>query len=583
VKATTPTADPMRVQAACRALFAQLVASGVSHVAVSPGSRSTPLTVAADRTPDLTVSVHLDERSAGFFAMGLARSSRRPVALVCTSGSAAANYLPAVVEAFHSGVPLIVITADRPPELQGRGAPQTIDQTGLYGSHVRWEHQADVIGTEPPEEAARLAVLAVEHSLNPVPGPAHLNCPFREPLEPPVGDPPQVTLLPKPAPARQPEAGDVRTLSALLSLEKGLIVAGPMDLDTRGKAAVSELAAASGWPLMADPASGLRRGPSTIHSPVMACGDHLLAAGMADTHPPDVVLQLGGMPTSRAYRLWLERCEAERVVAVDHTGRFPDPSFAVTDRIAADSGEMAAALAPAAAGAAEQRSNTNWTRLWLDAEAAAAATVASLAASAPFDEPGVAVALCQAMPGGANLVVSNSMPIRDLDAFMPLNQRPLAVYANRGANGIDGQVSTALGIAAGSEAPTLLFTGDLALLHDLAGLVAGVRLEVDLTVVVVDNDGGGIFSFLPITAESDVDHDRLFHTPHGLDLGHAASLAGATLDRVSNRTDLDLALATSVGHPGIHLVHVRTNASTNVGLHRAAATGVAGSLGGMNP
>ena len=190
-----PTADPVSVQAACRALFAQLVASGVSHVAVSPGSRSTPLTVAADRTPGITVSVHLDERSAGFFAMGLARSSRQPVALVCTSGSAAANYLPAVVEAFHSGVPLIALTADRPPELQGRGAPQTIDQGGLYGTHVRWEHQADVIGTETPEEVVRLAALAVERSLAPVPGPVHLNCPFREPLEAPVVDPPPVTML----------------------------------------------------------------------------------------------------------------------------------------------------------------------------------------------------------------------------------------------------------------------------------------------------------------------------------------------------------------------------------------------------
>ena len=573
-----PTADPVSVQAACRALFAQLVASGVSHVAVSPGSRSTPLTVAADRTPGITVSVHLDERSAGFFAMGLARSSRQPVALVCTSGSAAANYLPAVVEAFHSGVPLIALTADRPPELQGRGAPQTIDQGGLYGTHVRWEHQADVIGTGTPEEVVRLAALAVERSLAPVPGPVHLNCPFREPLEAPVVDPPPVTMLSAPAATRQPDPKDVTTLRTLLLREKGLIVAGPMDLDARGTAAVSELATASGWPIIADPASGLRRGPHTSHAPVLACGDHLLAAGLADRHQPDVVLQLGGLPTSRAYRLWLERCGVEHVVAVDQAGRFPDPSFAVTDRIAGDPVELATALIPAAG----QQNRTGWTDRWIDAEVAAAAAVASLVANAPFDEPGVVVALCQALPGGANLVVSNSMPIRDLDAFMPVDQRPLAVYANRGANGIDGQVSTALGIAAGSDAPTVLFTGDLALLHDLTGLVAGGRLGVDLTVVVVDNDGGGIFSFLPIAAEPDIDHGRLFHTPHGLDMGLAAPLAGATLDSVSNRVELDLALATSLGHPGIHLVHVRTSASTNVALHRATASAVAGSLGGVN-
>ncbi|MDP6078055.1 MAG: 2-succinyl-5-enolpyruvyl-6-hydroxy-3-cyclohexene-1-carboxylic-acid synthase [Acidimicrobiales bacterium] len=581
MKSTSLAADPIAVQAACRALFAQLVASGVSHVTVSPGSRSTPLTVAADRTPGLEVSVHLDERSAGFFAMGLARSSRRPVAMVCTSGSAAANYLPAVVEAFHSGVPLIVLTADRPPELQGRGAPQTIEQEGLYGPHVRWSQQAEVFGTRPPEDAVRLAALAVEHSLTPVPGPIHLNCPFREPLEPPSTEPTPATLLPPPIGTTPPSPDDVATLQSLFSQERGLIVAGPMDLDNPGAAAISTLATDIGWPIIADPASGLRRGLHTKHAPVLACGENLLAAGLADLQQPDVVLQLGGLPTSRSYRLWLQRCDVERVVAVDNTGRFPDPSFAVTDRVAANPAELAATLVPCI-NQHERSGNTDWTDFWLDAETKAATVVADLVATAPFDEPGVVAALCRHLPDGAHLVVSNSMPIRDLDTFMPIDQRHMAVSANRGTNGIDGQVSTALGIAAGSDAPTVLFTGDLALLHDLPGLVAAGRLGVDLTVVVVDNDGGGIFSFLPIAAESGVDHDRLFHAPHGLDVGLAAPLAGATLDRVSSGEELDLALVTSVGHPGVHLVHVRTSASTNVELHREAATVVAEALGGMS-
>ena len=569
-------ADTVAVQASCHGLFAQLAQSGVAHVAISPGSRSTPLTIAADRTPGLEVSIHMDERSAGFYALGLARSSRRPVALVCTSGSAAANYLPAVVEAFHSGVPLIVLTADRPPELQGRGAPQTINQEDIFGTHVRWSTQAPVFGTEPVEESVRLAAVAVEQSLAPVPGPVHVNCPFREPLEPPTGAPPPASLQPPPGASTPPDPADVATLTGLLSREKGLIVAGPMDLDAAGVAAVARLSTDSGWPVIADPASGLRRGPHIADAPVLASGEHLLAAGFGDRHQPGVIVQLGGLPTSRAYRIWLQRCGADRVVAVDNTGRFPDPSFAVTDRVAADPAELAGALL----AGFDERGPTEWTKRWVNAEASASRTMADLVSIAPFDEPGVVDSLCRALPAGANLVVANSMPIRDLDAFMPVDQRPLAVFANRGANGIDGLISTAVGIAAGSDAPTVLFTGDLALLHDLTGFVAAERLGVDLTVVVVDNDGGGIFSFLPIADEADVDHHRLFHTPHGLDLGLAANLAGATLDRIFDREGLDLALATSIGHRGIHLLHVRTDAATNVEIHRRAAIAVAETLAG---
>lgn len=576
--ATFPAADPVAVQASCRALFAQLAASGMAHVAVSPGSRSTPLTVAADRTPGLEVSIHLDERSAGFFALGLARSARRPVALVCTSGSAAANYLPAVVEAFHSGVPLILLTADRPPELQGRGAPQTIDQVGLYGTHVRWSTNAPVGGTATPAAAMALAAEAVERSLAPVPGPVHINCPFREPLEPPPVES-QAPLLSPPGPAVPPSPEVVTGVAAMLTSDRCLIVAGPMDLDADGAAAISRLSRDCGWPIVADPASGLRRGPHTADTPVLATGEHLLSASWSDANRPDVVLQLGGLPTSRSYRLWLERLEGTRVVAVDHVGRFPDPAFAVTDRVAAEPAALATALLPHLTA----HGSTDWTRTWVDAENTASGVVSDLVATSPFDEPAVVASLSRALPAGADLVVASSMPIRDLDAFLPVDRRPLRVFANRGANGIDGQVSTALGVAHGSSGPTVLFTGDLALLHDLSGLVAARRLGLDLTVVVVDNDGGGIFLFLPVADERHVDHQRLFHTPHGLDLGLAAPLAGATLDRVGDRAGLDMALATSIGHPGVHLVHVAVDASTNVGLHRAATSAVVDALDRVRP
>ena len=563
-----PVADPNDTQAWCRAFFAQLVACGVAHVAASPGSRSTPMTVAADRTDGLEVSMHLDERSGGFFALGLARVTGRPVAVLCTSGTAAANYLPAVVEAFHSGVPLLVLTSDRPPELQGRGAPQTIDQQGLYGSHARWATTSAVAGTQPAGEAASLAHQAVVRATRPIPGPVHVNVPLREPLEPAADDPPPVGLLPLPPDAASSDPGP---LPGLLGAERGLMVAGALDLDTTGVSALAEMARRTGWPILADPASGLRRGPHTAAAPILATGDHLLRSSWSDRHRPDVVVQLGAMPTSKGYRLWLDRVGADRVVAVDHLDRFPDTALRVTDRVAVEPGRLAALLTTHLSSA--DRSGP-WTAAWADADTRAAAVVADLVDRAPFDEPAVAVALDRTLPAGANLVVANSMPLRDLDAFMPVGDRPLRILANRGASGIDGQVSTALGVAAGSSAPTVLFTGDLALLHDVGGLTATGRLGLDLTVVLVDNDGGGIFRFLPIADESHIDHHRLFHTPHGLDLGHAAALAGGNLHRPTDRVALDQVLSATVGSRGLHLVHIVVDASTNVGLHRAAATAV---------
>ena len=563
-----PVADPNDTQAWCRAFFAQLVACGVAHVAASPGSRSTPMTVAADRTDGLEVSMHLDERSGGFFALGLARVTGRPVAVLCTSGTAAANYLPAVVEAFHSGVPLLVLTRDRPPELQGRGAPQTIDQQGLYGSHARWATTSAVAGTQPAGEAASLAHQAVVRATRPLPGPVHVNVPLREPLEPAADDPPPVGLLPLPPEAASSDPGP---LPGLLEAERGLMVAGALDLDATGVGALAEMARRTGWPILADPASGLRRGHHTAVAPILATGDHLLRSSWSDRHRPDVVVQLGAMPTSKGYRLWLDRVGADRVVAVDHLDRFPDTALRVTDRVAVEPGRLAALLTTHLSSA--DRSGP-WTAAWVDADTRAAAVVADLVDRAPFDEPAVAAALDRTLPAGANLVVANSMPLRDLDAFMPVGDRPLRILANRGASGIDGQVSTALGVAAGSSAPTVLFTGDLALLHDVGGLTATGRLGLDLTVVLVDNDGGGIFRFLPIADESHIDHHRLFHTPHGLDLGHAAALAGGNLHRPTDRVSLDQVLSATVGSRGLHLVHIVVDASTNVGLHRAAATAV---------
>lgn len=566
------TADPAATHAWCRALFAQLAMCGVKHVAVSPGSRSTPLTVAADQTEGIELSMHLDERSGGFFALGLARASNRPVALLCTSGTAAANYLPAVVEAFHYGVPLVVLTADRPPELQGVGAPQAIEQQDLYGSHVRWTTTTAVAGIEAPIKAASIAHKATLLATGPAPGPVHVNVPLREPLEPPDDDPSPFDLLPL---SPRNDSLNISELDLIFGdgmPERGLLVAGPMDTSANDRQILADLACVTGWPLLADSTSGLRRGPHVKDAPVLAMGDHLLRSSWSNDHRPDLVVQVGSMPTSKGYHLWLDQIGVKRLVAVDHLGRFPDAALKVTDKIAAHPGRFARHLVDHLSSGAKGVSE--WTIAWTSAEKAAIRAVNQVVDRAPFDEPGVITSLDRGLPDAVELVVGNSMPIRDVDAFLATDCRSWSIRGNRGANGIDGLVSTATGIAAHSDVPTILLAGDLTFLHDLGGLTAVRRLGVDLTAVVMDNDGGGIFSFLPISEEGHVDHHRLFHTPHGLDLGRAADLANASLFTAGGPKQLETALGNTVGRPGLHIIHIRTDALVNVSLHRKAAEAV---------
>ncbi|MBI00211.1 MAG: 2-succinyl-5-enolpyruvyl-6-hydroxy-3-cyclohexene-1-carboxylic-acid synthase [Acidimicrobiaceae bacterium] len=577
-KGSPPVGDPHATQEWCRAFFAQLVECGVVHVAASPGSRSTPLTVAADRTAGLEISMHLDERSGGFFALGLARATRRPVALLCTSGTAAANYLPAVIEAFHYGVSLIVLTSDRPPELQGIGAPQTIDQNGLYGTAVRWSTTTAVAGTQPAGEAVSVAHQAFVRATRPAAGPVHVNVPLREPLEPPSGDPQPVGLMPVPPNTDTPETGCLDDLFNGGPPPNGLLVIGPMDPTAEDREALARLARATGWPMLADPTSGCRRGPHVTGAPVLAMGDHLLRSSWSDRHRPDVVVQMGAMPTSKGYQLWLDRVGAKQIVSVDHLGRHPDAARRITDRVTARPGQLAHHLLERFAK--DPLGTTDWTAAWTEAEHVAVRVVNELVDEAPFDEPAVIRSLDRSLPEAVELVVGNSMPIRDVDAFLPVDERRWSIRGNRGANGIDGQVSTAAGIAAGSDVPTVLLAGDLTVLHDLGGLTALQRLGVDLTVVVVDNGGGGIFSFLPIATEPHVDHRRLFHTPHGLNIARAAELAGATTHSPSDPKGVDAALNETVGTPGPHLIHVRTDSKVNVELHRAAAAAVDDALTG---
>jgi len=516
--------------------WAELAACGVADVVVSPGSRSTPLAVGARNQEGLRITVQLDERVAGFCALGMAKASGRPVALVCTSGTAAANYLPAVAEAHHSGVPLVVCTADRPPELRDTGAGQTIDQVKLYGGHVRWyaEMPCDL---DHPDYFARLAVRAATMAAaGPDPGPVHLNWPFRKPLEPqgPVPRFPPTPGQPV-APVRPLADADVEALCRLGG-RRGLIVAGALDVDDAGAAAIVAFAEAAGWPVVADAGSQLRgRGPLVLDG----AEGVLSRADLA----PDVLVRLGGPSSNRAVIEFAGSCPASDRLLVDPRRRWEDPSFGWTAALPSDP----ASLLGAAAGQMAPADDA-WALSWIDAAAAAWDRVEAVLGSGDLLEPLLAATLLRALPPEVSLYASSSMPVRDVTSFWPSDALPRRVLSNRGANGIDGVVSSALGAAQGLDQRVAALVGDVALLHDIGGLLAASLSDADLTVVVPNNGGGGIFSLLPVAdGGPEVHFEELFHTPHGVDLGELAGGLGIAYYRAEQADDLAEAVSSATG------------------------------------
>jgi len=570
------------------ALCEALAEEGVRHVVVSPGSRSTPLVLAVAATPGLRAWPLVDERSAGFFALGLARATRAPVALVCTSGSAAANYLPAVVEARTGRVPLVLCTADRPPELRDRGAGQTIDQLRLYGSHALWFAELPVAGEEgaTPASARAAGRRAARVARGRPAGPVHLNLPFREPLEPraplpaagPADPPPAVSGPARPAPEPSPDLV-AELVEEAAGAFRGLVVAGPWDDGPDAVEAAAELARAAGWPLWADPTSQLRR--LAGEAPLLACGDAWARApGFADRHAPDLVLRLGAPPTSKALRLWLERRPPRSLWLVDPDGAHEDPSGLATRVLSVEPAALCRALARRLGRRRRRRPGAGaYARALRRADGRAGRVLSQrLAAAAPAAglEPAAVRAVAEALPGDAILYVSNSMPVRDLDAWMPAGPPGVRVLANRGANGIDGVVSSALGAAAAGAGPVVLLTGDLALLYDLGGLLAARRFTLPVVVVALHNDGGGIFSMLPVAERAPADvFEDLYRTPHGLDFRHAAALFGLRFERAAEPAAVRRAVERALAAGGAHLVEVPLDRDASLAFRREAWRAVA--------
>ncbi|HUO48517.1 MAG TPA: 2-succinyl-5-enolpyruvyl-6-hydroxy-3-cyclohexene-1-carboxylic-acid synthase [Acidimicrobiales bacterium] len=559
---------PADVQAAwCAALVDEWARAGVRRAVVCPGSRSTPLALALARHRAVEVDVRLDERSAGFVALGGALGSGRPVVVCTTSGTAAAELHAAVVEARHAGVPLLVCTADRPPELQGVGAPQTIDQRRLYAGAVRAE--ADL---GPPDWAQRAtwrsvaSRLAAEACAGPSgPGPVHVNLALREPLlASTTGSVP--SLVPPGRPDGAPwhrvgpladagaaeDAGTAASAGwgARLAGRRGVIVAGAGAGDPE---AVFALADALDWPVLADPMSRCR-----LDRPgVVGAADALLRVdGLAASLVPEVVVRLGSPWASKVLAAWLAAGEQEQVL-VDPFWRWQDPGRTATHVVRADPTRWCASVAAELEGGAT-RPDAAWRHRWTQLDAAAWEAIGRCCDGRDtVDEPGLARAVGSAVPADGTLVVSSSMPVRDLEWFAPPRRDAPRVLANRGANGIDGVVSTSMGVATATGAPVLALVGDLAFLHDLTAWVRPAGAEPDCTVVVADNGGGGIFSFLPqADALAEAEFERLFATPQVVDVVAVATGLGVPVADVDTPAALAHALSGVVGG-GLRVVRVR--------------------------
>ena len=584
------------------ALVRGLVEGGVAHACISPGSRSTPVALALAAEPRIRVWSHVDERAGGFFGLGIARATGAPVLLLCTSGTAAAGFHAAALEAREARLPLVILTADRPAELRDCGAGQTVDQLKLYGSAAKWFFEAAA-----PEAAASgarffrsLGARAAATAAAGPPGVVHLNLPLRDPL---TADPAAIPSFALEAAVRDPrraithhagrlapDAGIVESLaSAVATIDEGLIVCGEGLEGGDAPEAIADLARRSGYPLVAACATGLRTG-RTGREAIIDSYDHLLRApGFTRAHAPRLVIQFGSLPVSKALRGFIdgddgaedgpdappsrEQTRSRRYVLVDPHGDLRDPHHCATDVLRIDPAMLCAALSDRPGGARESR----WLASWQEGNARVREAIQGRLdrLEEPF-EGRVARDLAAFWPSGGNLFVGSSMPIRDLESFFPGRAAPLRVLANRGANGIDGVLSSALGVAAVSAAPTALLIGDLSFLHDLGGLLAARRHGIAMTIVIVNNGGGGIFRFLPQRRHEAVFED-LFATSHDLQFGHAAALFGLRHRAVHEAQDFLPALRELSDGGGI--LEVRTDSKRNVEIHAEIAQAAEEALG----
>jgi 2-succinyl-5-enolpyruvyl-6-hydroxy-3-cyclohexene-1-carboxylate synthase len=579
-----------------------LAQAGLDAVVIAPGSRSTPLTLAFHAHPNITVYRHLDERGAGFFALGMALAGDRPVALVCSSGTAVANFLPALIEAKMSHVPLLALTADRPHELRHSGANQTIDQVKIYGDQVLWSVDMPVPHADAPEVLLRhvqtTAARAYATANGLVKGPVHVNFPFRKPLEPMNREPYSVSRDESEAVGygkRTTEHGlhithgrflptddQLDQLAAILNQhQRGLIVCGPRCPEGAFATAVTRLAAHTGYPILADPLSGVRfhrRGAEDAEKWVVG-GYETFLQGNPGWEEPGIILRFGAVPTSKWLNAYLERIRPVHRIHIRANGVWADDSHRTAWFLQADETAVLQSLLSRTA----PRANSAWAKQVMAAETAVWRKLEAALQDVWFDGA-VVYDIANALPDGGLLFMGNSLAVRHLDQFGRPSAKNLRVFGNRGASGIDGNISTALGIAAETGKPVTAVLGDITALHDLNGLqvasgkwqVAGGKRQEKpanlqpaplppATFIIINNNGGGIFRRLPISQHEPPFTD-LFLTPHGLNFEHAAAMFGLAYRRVDNRAALAAVLGEESAFP--RLIEVATDGEADEQIRR---------------
>ncbi|MHC8516048.1 2-succinyl-5-enolpyruvyl-6-hydroxy-3-cyclohexene-1-carboxylic-acid synthase [Sporosarcina sp. ITBMC105] len=540
-----------------------LMQAGVKSVVISPGSRSTPLAYAFAANEHIQTFMQVDERSAGYFALGLAKATGNPVVLLCTSGTAASNYHPAVTEAYYARIPLIVMTADRPHELRGVGAPQAIDQLNMYGKHVKFSvdlplaEDNDELDTFLERHTQRAVAIAMTQPT----GPIHLNIPLREPLLIDFDRPaPPITFMERIVGENElslPMKGQLNNLIA--NAKKGLLIVGEMPINF-DKKAFWHFAKSLQWPVLCDPLSNLRSEVPTdcLHLCIAHYDALLKSEHFADIAVPDTVIRFGPQPVSKPLSLFLKKTKPTVYVVFDESPEFHDSLGVVTHHVQASPHAFFTAV--------DQLQRTEYAKLWATANQEAEQCTRHYEGTLG-DEGIIVKCLLDNLPTGSDLISSSSMPIRDLDTFFCATDKELMLFANRGANGIDGVVSTALGIERARKRPTFLLIGDLAFLHDVNGLIVSRFHETSITIVILNNDGGGIFSYLPQASEPN-HFEELFGTPTGLTFEHIGAMYDAQYASVHTKEEFVQEIQKDKVKP-IRIIEVFTSRPVNVQNHRA--------------
>lgn len=558
----------------------QLASLGVQYACISPGSRSTPLTYVLSKSRRIKSFIHIDERSSAFFALGLAKATGKPVVVVTTSGTAVAELYPAIIEAYQQRTPLIICTADRPPELIGTGANQTINQHNIFKNHIRWFRDlgSPSIGETGFYHLQKLAITAYRISSIEDRGPVHLNFPFRKPLEPfsYTDDVNKSILKIKPqrySKNRMTNAGtssyqiksSIRMMDELIKLERGIIIAGPMEYDRDLVNGIKKLSAQLKYPVFADGLSQLRFNINKKDKNIISNYSSILQSEkFVREHDPEIILQFGRTPTSSVLERFLEETKANRYLLNSYGDKF-DPTRNAKATLPIEPQSFCESLISQLHAKKCNRKKFNWIRDFIKAEEIGNNIKDSVIERSKFpNEPSIITEIFKSVPAGSNIFIGNSLPVRDLDNFLSNTSKQLAIHFNRGASGIDGVTSTALGMAA-RKRPAVLITGDLSFLHDLNALAIAYKYSIPLTIILINNNGGGIFESLPI-ANRIKNFDKFFIAPHNLEIASIVSSFGINYQLITTKTKLRLQMKNSLNKKVPSVLEIQTNAVKSVEL-----------------